>query len=38
LGKEVAEETVKATKSVNSLREKHGIPPIQVDIETTKKA
>lgn len=38
LGEEVAAETVKATKSVNELRAKHGIPPIQVDIETTKKA
>lgn len=38
LGEEVAKETVKATKEVNSFRRRHNIPPIKIDVESTKKA
>jgi len=38
LGEDVAKEAVAATSKVNSFRERHNIPPIKVDVETTQKA
>lgn len=38
LGPEVAKATMRATKSVNRYRKRFNIPPIKIDVETTKKA
>jgi len=38
LGEEVAAATVAATAEANSFREKHGIPPVKVDVAATVEA
>jgi len=38
LGVVVAKQTIQAAKTANVFREKHGIPPVAVDVKTTEKA